>query len=98
MDIKPDRHINLVLIGKGENRHYCLIKNFSGLMSYQTKHQGRKHYCYNCLHGFAFKETLGQHIEQCYKQKTPVFAQARGQGSQFQEHQEAATNVIHHLC
>ena len=25
-------------------------------------------------------------------------AQARRQGSQFQEHQEAATNVIHHLC
>ena len=32
MNIKPDRHINLLLIGKGENRHYCLIKNFSGLM------------------------------------------------------------------
>ena len=24
-DIKPDRHINLLLIGEGENRHYCLI-------------------------------------------------------------------------
>ena len=69
MDIKPDRHINLLLFGKGESS-LLSIKKFCGLMSYLTKHQGRTHYCYNYLHEFAFKETLGQHIELCYKQKT----------------------------
>ena len=69
-DIKPDRHINLLLIGEGENRHYCLIKRFSALMNYRTKHRGKTHYCFNCLHGFWKKQTLDQHIELCYKQKT----------------------------
>ena len=69
-DMKPDQHINLLLIGEAENRHYCLIRNSSRLMNYQTKHHATTHYCYNCLHGFAFTETLDQHIELCYKQKT----------------------------
>ena len=39
-------------------------------MNYRTKCQNKKHYCFNCLHGFWKKETLDQHIELCYKQKT----------------------------
>ena len=34
-----DRHINLLLIGDGENRHYCLIRTFSRLMNQRTKHK-----------------------------------------------------------
>ena len=33
--------INLLLISKDDKRHYCLIKNFSRLMVYRTKHNGQ---------------------------------------------------------
>ena len=39
-------------------------------MGYRTKHREAAHYCFNCLHGFAKKETLDNHIELCYKQRT----------------------------
>ena len=47
-----DTEINLLLIRKDDKRHYCLIKNFSRLMNYRTKHDGKSFFCMNCLHDF----------------------------------------------
>ena len=65
-----DRHINLLLIGDGENRHYCLIRTFSRLMNQRTKHKGSQFFCYNCLHSFSSHKTLEKHVELCYKQNS----------------------------
>ena len=54
-----ERHINLLLICQGEKQHYCLIRSFSRLMKYRTKHNGAKYFCYSCLHGFEKRDLLG---------------------------------------
>ena len=61
--------INLLLISEAENRHYCLIRNFSRLLAYRTKYNGAMYFCYNCLHGFSRQELLDGHKELCYSQQ-----------------------------
>ena len=67
-DIK-DRHINLLLITDGEKSHYCLIRNFSALLSKRSKDGHKQHFCYNCLHAFTKKSLLDNHVPLCYKQR-----------------------------
>ena len=68
-DFNDGRHVNLLLISQGERRHYCLIRNFSALMNYRTKHRCAAFYCFNCLHAFSRKDLLENHKELCFKQK-----------------------------
>ena len=45
-------HIDLLLISNEMNNHYCLIKDFSRLMtSSKSNHHGKQYYCRNCLRG-----------------------------------------------
>ena len=67
--VVEERHINLLLIRQGAKQHYCLIRNFSRLMSYRTKAKTMQHFCYSCLHGFIRRDLLESHKEYCYKQK-----------------------------
>ena len=67
-DIK-DQHINLLLIKDGEKSHYCLIRNFSRLMSHRTAHKGTQYFCYNCLHAFTTQRRLDKHMPLCYQQR-----------------------------
>ena len=60
-NIKERRHVNLLLISEGEKRHYCLIRNFSRLLSYRTKHRATQFFCFNCLHSFRRQELLDKH-------------------------------------
>ena len=64
-----DTEINLLLISKDDKRHYCLIKNFSRLMNYRTKHKGKSFFCMNCLHDFSRQDLLDKHSEVCKKQR-----------------------------
>ena len=59
--------INLLLISEDDKRHYCLIKNFSRLMNYRTKHKGKSFFCMNCLHDFTRQDLLDKHREVCTK-------------------------------
>ena len=58
-------HVNLLLMSKGEKRHYCVIRNFSRLLGNRTKHNGENHYCNYCLHGFSRRELLEDHVPYC---------------------------------
>ena len=53
-----DKHIDLLLIGEGEKKHYVLMKDFNTFMFDHTIHRGRKHFCCYCLHAFITKEIL----------------------------------------
>ena len=44
--------LNLLLITKGKDQHYVLIKDFNKFMCNQTKHKERKHLCMYCLQCF----------------------------------------------
>jgi uncharacterized protein YeeX (DUF496 family) len=56
--------IDLLLITKNEDSHYCLIRDFQGMMNHINKTKGYK-YCRNCLNGFKRATTLQRHKELC---------------------------------
>ncbi|CAH2010123.1 unnamed protein product [Acanthoscelides obtectus] len=62
---KQPTHLNLLLIDDSEgNHHYCLITNFSRLVSSQLSLNTRvKHFCDGCLQYFASKDKLEIHIQ-----------------------------------
>ena len=58
--------IKLLLIEKNEERHYCLIRNLSRLLSSQiSKRNGKCWICENCLNPFASEDSLNKHKEYC---------------------------------
>ena len=62
---KYQDHMELLLITKGENKHYVLIKDFNKFMYNQTKHGNRKHFCMYCLQCFSREDVLTEHIPNC---------------------------------
>ena len=65
---KDERKYNIVLllIKNGENSHYCLVKNLSGLLKSQiNKHDHKLYFCLNCLNSFDKPEKLEKHKEYC---------------------------------
>ena len=62
---KYDDHMNLLLITKGEKKHYVLIKDFNKFMFNQTKHKDRKHFCLYCLQCFSSERVLNNHRNNC---------------------------------
>jgi len=60
---KRQKEIDLMLL---KNKHYCLVKNLSRLMSMQTsKHHGEIVICRRCLNHFPNEKALEKHIENC---------------------------------
>ncbi|XP_065639495.1 uncharacterized protein LOC136072263 [Hydra vulgaris] len=58
--------IDLLLISNGKTNHYCLINNLSRLLSSQiSDHNGKKHFCKNCLQSFSTEEFLSKHRLYC---------------------------------
>ena len=58
--------IKLLLVGKGGVSHYCLIENFSRLVSSQvSKHKEKSFLCERCLNPFPNEESLNKHEEYC---------------------------------
>ena len=62
-----DKHVDLILTGEGEKKHYVFIKDFNILMDDHTLHCGRKHFCRYCLQAFRTAEKLKCHIKNCFK-------------------------------
>lgn len=60
---KRKHHVNLLLLEKGEFKHYCLIKNLSRLLRPQlTKHHGKIYFCDDCMIFFNSEQNLNTHI------------------------------------
>ena len=58
-------HINLLLITRGESRHYCLIKNLDRLLSGSSKNEHRKYHCLYCLYGYTTRKLKQDHQPIC---------------------------------
>ncbi|GBM36636.1 hypothetical protein AVEN_221915-1 [Araneus ventricosus] len=72
--------VNLLLIANEETQHYCLIRNMSRLLGDLTKHNGKHHYCYRCLHRFAKDEIWKEHLQYCSAHSTQhIKIPARGE-------------------
>ena len=50
-----DSHVNLLLITDEEKSHYCLIRNFSALMSHRLKDGHKQHFCFT-----VFMRSIGE--------------------------------------
>ena len=57
--------LNLLLITKGKEQHYVLIKDFNKFMYNQTRHARRKHFSLLCLQCFESEIVLKHRIENC---------------------------------
>ena len=55
--------LNLLLITKGKEQHYVLIKDFNKFLYNQTKHEHKKHFCMYCLQCFSSEMVLNNHKE-----------------------------------
>ena len=62
-----DKHVDLLLIGEGEKKHYVFIKDFNKFMYDHTLHHGKKYFCRYCLQAFKTAEKLKCHIKDCFK-------------------------------
>lgn len=61
---EKDKIINLLLIEKEGQQHYCLIKNMSRLTSSQyNNHKSTRHFCFRCLNSFQNVDSLRKHVE-----------------------------------
>ena len=64
-------NIVLLLIKDGDNSHYCLVKNLSGLLKSQVnKHDHKLYFCLNCLNSFDKPEKLEKHKEYCGEEES----------------------------
>ena len=59
------RHIDLLLIQRGEGQHNCCIRNFNRLMGDQNDDNNQYFYCHYCLHGFTKRCLLKRHVLYC---------------------------------
>ena len=62
-----EKHVDSLLIGEGEKKHYVLINDFNRSMCDHSLHCKRKHFCCYCLHAFITEEKLKRHIKDCFK-------------------------------
>ena len=58
--------IKLLLISDENKTHYCLIENFSKLVSSQaSKHKGKVYVCERCINAFTTENALKEHEKHC---------------------------------
>ena len=61
-----DRVANLMLITDQNRKHYVAIKSLRRLLSRQnSKHKECRHFCINCLQGFAEQKSRDEHYIYC---------------------------------
>ena len=62
--------INLMLLVKGSNTHYCWIKNMSALNASKIdRHKGKKYFCKYCDNCFNTEKILQKHEKYCSNHK-----------------------------
>ena len=58
--------IKLLLMSDENKTHYCLIENFSRLISSQaSKHKGKVYVCERCINAFTTENALKEHEKHC---------------------------------
>ena len=66
-----ERTINLTLITENNRKQYVAIKSLSRLLSIKnTKHNGKEHFCMNCLQGFWEEKSRNEHVGYCKDNKS----------------------------
>ena len=96
-----EKHVDLLVIGKGEKKHCVSIKDFNTFMYDHTLHRGRKHFCRYCLQAFRTADKLKCHIKDCFKinGKQANKMPKNGEYVQFKSFEKKKKKItIHDLC
>ena len=65
-NMNREHKIVFMLIEKDGEKHYCLVKNVSRLLSSQvSNHKEKHHFCLRCLNSFWTHKSLNKHLEYC---------------------------------
>src|SRR5207245_8058102 len=56
--VDENKHIDLLITSREDEHHYVWIKDFNKLCYQQTKYEGKKYFCNNCLQCFSSAEVL----------------------------------------
>ena len=60
-NLTSDKQVILLMIGNGENWHYLVVKNLSGLLRGITSNHKEDFYCLNCFCAYSTKNKLEAH-------------------------------------
>ena len=59
-------HVTLLLLSRGKQRHYCLVRDMNALLYHLTKHKRRQLYCIFCMNRVGGgQEELTEHERYC---------------------------------
>ena len=64
-NLNCDKQVILLMIGNGENWHYLVVKNLSGLLRGITSNHKEDFYCLNCFCAYSTKNKLEVHKKIC---------------------------------
>ena len=87
--LKREKNVRLLLL---ENKHYCLVKNFSRLVSMQvSKHHSAVEVCVlRCLNHFPNKKVLEKHEGNCQNHKAiKIVFPKKGTILEFKNHKRS---------
>ena len=81
------------MIGKGEKKHYVLIKDFNIFVYGHTLHRPRNNFFRYCLEAFRIAESLKCHIKDCFdiNDKQRINMPAKGEYARFKNYK---TNIV----
>ena len=60
-----DNQIILLMISNGENWHYLVVKNLSGLLRGISSNHNSDYYCLNCFQSYRTENKLNAHKKIC---------------------------------
>jgi len=91
--LKREKKVRLLLL---ENKHYCLVKNFSRLVSMQvSKHRCAIEICDRCLNHFPNKKALEKHEKNCQNHEAiRIVLLKKGTILEFKNHKHSMTVPI----
>ena len=64
-NLTREKQVILLMISNGENWHYLVVKNLSGLLRGITSNHKEDFYCLNCFHSYRRKNKLKEHKKIC---------------------------------
>jgi len=88
---KKKNAVNLLFISDGKGKeysHYCLIKDFSRLVSiHATAYHGKLYFCRNCMNHFNDEDGLERHETDCWKnEEENIIMPKDGEKIKFKNH------------
>ena len=94
-----EKHVDLLLIGEREKKHYILINDFNKFINDHSLYRERKDFCHYCLHTFITEEISKCRNEDCFKiyGKQPIKMPKKGEFVKFKKFERKNKITIHDL-